>query len=217
MMNDQWQRLEHFIDVDFHSPAFDENPAKEVPYSYKRHLELLRKTNGFYAFNRGLHFFGVCREPDWHNIVFWNTKEAWRKDYGRSIREIYFFAEDYFGGQYGYLKDRIVHLEPETGYIQEVAHSLSDWVEMILGNPDENLLLGLLRKWQAAGNQLEFGKHLFPKTPFVLGGSDDLADIKMVSSLDNMRFKAHLASQISRYPDGTQVEVVVLPTQNNSE
>lgn len=172
-------------------------------------LELLSVKNGFYAFEGALHVFpaggeGVC------DVDTWNEASRWRNRYPELPDGLIFFAEDAFGGQFGIDEMGVYFFGPETGELDKVAGTVEEWAAVLL--LDYRSLTGypLAHEWQETHGALEAGSRLVPKTPFVLGGRFDVANLFALESVRAMRTYANLASQIRGLPDGTQVTLRVV-------
>jgi len=61
-------------------------------------------------------------------------------------------------------------------------------------------------QWGLDVGPIEPGRRLLPKQPFVVGGGYDIDNLYSGQSLEGMRFRAYLASQIHDLPDDAQVE-----------
>lgn len=179
--------------------------------------ELLDWRNGFYAYHRGLHVFGGCSEPRYHSLEAWNAPIGWVSDYGLQNSGLFFFAEDSLGNQFAWDGRRVVRFLAETGEVEDMAADLEGFVSRICGEPEEELGLSVLERWARVHGPLPEGRHLFPRTPLVLGGSLNPSELVMVDPFESMAFKANLARQIADVPDGGQVELVVAPPPEKRE
>jgi hypothetical protein len=172
-------------------------------------LDYLSDSDGFYAFQRGLHVFGSCIEPAYHSFKRWNNPSTWIGEYGGLADGLTFFAEDTFGDQFAWDGALFVRFEAETASRQPLGGSVEEFFGRILGNSEEELGLEVLNRWILAHGPVPEGVHLFPRTPLVLGGSLDPVDVVTIDPIENMRFKGSLVRQIADVPDGGQVELVV--------
>jgi hypothetical protein len=173
--------------------------------------ELLRARNGFYAFEGALHVF-ASGDPAaaGGSLESWNEAEGWRAAYDDLAAGFLFFAEDVFGGQFA-IRDGQVHtFDPETGEAEAMATSIEDWADQILA--DHEVLTGapLASRWWDDHGPLPPGQRLVPRTPFVLGGEFELANVYALDALVGMRVRAELAVQIRDLPDGSPVNYRVV-------
>ena len=170
---------------------------------------LLRRVNGFYAFESALHVFagsGPCRGRD---VAEWNDHVLWRQAYDGMADGMFFFAEDIFGVQFAIKEDAVCSFDPETAEVTHVAVSLEDWAAVILR--DYEMLTGypLARAWQLVNGPIKIGSRLLPKTPFVLDGDFSVANLITMDSVRGMLVRAELATRIRDLPDGATVRFVI--------
>jgi hypothetical protein len=170
--------------------------------------ELLVRRNGFVAFESALVVRGVGAAPG--DLADWNAERGWRASYSGMADDIFFFAEDIFGGQFGLLAEVVVAFDPETGDRRVLASSLEDWAEQILA--DFELMTGypLGQAWQQRNGKLSLGKRLIPKIPFVLGGDFTIENLYALDSVVGMQVRGELAVQIRDLPDGARVSYRVV-------
>lgn len=168
---------------------------------------LLSERNGFYAFESALHVRGTCRIPGEPGLVEWNAPDLWRSGYANLPKHVFFFAADAFGGQFCVVGDAVERMDPETGLREYLAASLEDWAGVILDDFEAQTGWPLMRDWQIRHGPLPRGKRLVPATPFVLGGSFAVENLRAVGSLEAMQFYADLATQLREVPDGSRVKL----------
>src|SRR5258708_40118394 len=68
---------------------------------------LLRRVNGFYAFESALHVFPSALATRAVDLQTWNSRKLWRNAYGDYTEGYLFFAEDAFGGQFAVKSETI--------------------------------------------------------------------------------------------------------------
>lgn len=173
--------------------------------------ELLRQRNGFYACLSALHVFPLGRTAGVMDLESWNAAELWRQEYGALSEGHLFFAEDIFGGQFCIKDQGISSFDPETGATTPIGGGIEEWAQRILVGHDLLCGTSLARRWQERHGALPPGKRLVPKTPFVLGGDFTLDNLYAGDSVEAMRLRGHLASQIQDLPDGARVSLKVTP------
>lgn len=168
---------------------------------------LLKKKNGFYAFESALHVFPADSEFQGTHLQRWNTSNLWRNCYGILAEGCLFFAEDIFGGQFCIYQDEIYLFDPETGLKKWLAQNLENWADVLLG--DYEFLTGfpLAHEWQLKHGPIRPGYRLVPKKLFTFGGDFELENLALEESLVAMRRRGDIATQIERLPDGTAIEL----------
>jgi len=173
-------------------------------------LDLLRRKNGFYAFESALHVFPAAPFEKEMTLSRWNSFGLWRHEYGELADKKLFFAEDAFGNQFCLDSGRVCSFDAETGSSEPVGNTIEEWVGRILA--DYEVLTGhpLLRQWQTKHGALPIGQRLMPKVPFVLGGQYALENLYSIAAVSGMKTRGNLARQIKDLPDGAQVEFRVI-------
>ena len=169
-------------------------------------LGMLRIKNGFYAFESALHVFPTHQTPDEPSLRQWNAASLWRAAYPAMPDDCVFFAEDIFGGQFCTWDGEFHSFEPETGELQYIANDIENWAKAILS--DYPFLTGFefAHRWQESNGSIPPGKRLLPKMPFVMGGEYSIENLYVADSIEGMRFRGNIASQIQDSPDGTPIK-----------
>ncbi|HKQ40118.1 MAG TPA: SMI1/KNR4 family protein [Verrucomicrobiae bacterium] len=182
---------------------FAEGPVEQELF------RLLSRKNGFYAFESALHVFpsNVRHGMD---LEDWNASGLWRYEYGKLADGILFFAEDIFGGQFCIKNSAVWLFDPETGNCNKIAPDLEGWADCVL--TDYNYLTGypMAHLWQQKMGVIPNDHRLVPKIPFVAGGRYDLSNLRLMPSVDGMKWRGHIARQIKNLPDGAKVTFEVV-------
>jgi hypothetical protein len=171
----------------------------ELPAALAR---LLSDVNGFILYEGALHVRGASLTPEWHSL-----REAWR---GPNAFSLLYpdvspsdipFAQDQVGDQLLLRGDSVLRLFAETGQIEHLADTLSDFFTKV--NTDIERFLNV-----ALGFRMDPGQlfHAFP--PFCFQQSEN-ASLKPLPAIEVIRFHADLAKQIRDIPDGAKVEIKV--------
>lgn len=172
--------------------------------------DLLRRSNGLYAFESALHVFGTTGEAKAPSLAAWNADDGWRADYRELATGCLFFAEDAFGGQFAMKEGGIYTFDPETGGCEVMASSLEEWAYRLI--TDYPVLTGypVAHEWQELHGPLKAGERLVPKRPFVLGGEFAPDNLYPLEAAEGMRVRADLAQQLRTLPDGAKVRYRVV-------
>jgi len=172
---------------------------------------ILAERNGFFAFESALHVFPGAPSAVSFDVAQWNASELWRSEYHGLAEDCFFFAEDVFGGQFCVFKGAICSFDSETGEKELIAPTIDDWAKSILEN--YRVLTGhpLARDWQLRNGPLPPFKRLAPKMPFVCGGSFTLDNLYLADSVEAMRFRGYLATQIRDLPEGGKIQLRIVP------
>lgn len=178
-----------------------------------RHLLVLK--NGFYAFDSSLHVFPFCKQrvDGGQTVSVWNAPDLWKTHYihcDPGVVELWCFAENAFGEQFGFFDGRVVQFNPETGAIVELCDDLVSWCRLVVEDCDFHTGHSIVRKWQATRGQLPRGQRLVPIYPFVSKeGSYDVSNFFSVDALRGMHSRADFARQIKSIADGTVVRLEI--------
>jgi hypothetical protein len=204
-------QIEKLVSISSEALALQPNAAPRFLEGWKlgpELLQMLRRKNGFYAFESALHVFPLTSDPA-SGLEGWNSESLWRNEYQDLARGLLFFAEDIFQDQFCLSPQGVMRFKAETGETAFLANSVEEWAGLILA--DHSLQTGwkLAHDWQASHGPLPRGQRLMPKIPFFLGGQYTLDNLWAGSPLEGMRFKADLALQTRHLPDGTKIRFKV--------
>jgi SMI1 / KNR4 family (SUKH-1) len=175
--------------------------------------QMLRKKNGFYAFDSALHVFPLDERDSEAGLEGWNAGPLWKGDYGGLAKDLLFFAEDILQDQFclSLRRQGILRFYAETGQTEPVANSIDEWAGAILSDHRRETGWPFVHEWQTANGPLAPGKRLMPKTPFFLGGEYKIENLWAGDAAEGMRLKADLAMQTRNLPEGAQVKLRVAP------
>lgn len=167
-------------------------------------------SGGYTVYDGALRLFSVCAEPESRNLMTWNHSETWKDAYQDILpKNIWCFAEDVFGNQFCFTRDGVCRLDTETGKLERLATTFSEWKTLIDSDVDFHTGLPIASAWHDAHNSddpLTPDKVLRPVRPFVAGGEYVIANLFPVDAVEAMRFGGHFANRIKDLPDGTQIE-----------
>jgi hypothetical protein len=164
-------------------------------------FHMFESKNGFYAFESALHVFPLTSAVEM-SLEEWNADSLWRGGYKDLAEGLLFFAENAFQDQYCLSANGVLRFYSETGATMVMADSIEGWAENILGDYKSETGWALASKWQAENGPLPTGKRLMPKVPFFLGGEYSIENLWAGDRVEGMRFKADLALQTRKLPDG---------------
>ncbi len=170
---------------------------------------LLALHDGLTAFDGGLRIFGT--NPGLlPTLRDWNKRDGWRSAYKEMVKEnLIFFAEDVFGNQFAFEKEKILYFNVETGRTTSFANSFSEWLSIILEDPVDTLQLILFKNWLDQGERLSPSEHLCPVYPFIVKSDPELKELYRVDGTEDMLYKGSFAYQIKDVPDGTPIKIKV--------
>lgn len=168
---------------------------------------------GFYAFGRALLIRPVC--PIKENTLpvdRWNAKSLWKYEYKHMNDGLLCFGEDAFGNQFALLNTSSIALfDGETGELIEQWKSAESWCQAIVNRFNELTGSAVMAQWEGTYGEIPEQMRLMPRTPLVLGGLLAIEELVAVKDADLMRFRGHLATQLRDIPDGSTIQLRVLP------
>lgn len=166
---------------------------------------LLRRRNGFYAFDDALLVRPLHSEDHPIGLLEWNAPRLWKSEYRSPEKIGLCFAEDLFGNQHFLLDGSVWTFEPETAAAVRVGGTLEEWAGRIMADCDYLTARPLAVKLAKIHGALPRGKRLLPKLPFVTGGAFEIENMYCVSDLEGMGFRASISNQIAHIPDGESI------------
>lgn len=190
--------------VNFVGPPIDDS---EILAKLPTNLAgLLQPSNGFIQFHDGLHVRGACRHPSWHSLRdAWCGAHAFHSLYPAVQLEDIPFAEDCLGDQYLLRDGRAFRLAAETGELQAMDLSLTEFFHAVQADPIAFLSLEPLLLFQRDGGKLEPGQLLAVYPPFCTKQAAQGIHLAAISVNERRRFLADFAAQIRDVPDGGKI------------
>jgi hypothetical protein len=172
---------------------------------------LLQDHNGFVQFGGGLHVRGACRQPAWHSLRdAWLGEYAFHRLYPDVPAEDIPFAEDCLGDQFLLHEGKVWRLAAETGELEPLGVSLTEFLDKAQADPVEYLSLDPLLQFQQGGGCLEPGQLLAAYPPFCTKQAAEGVTLAAVEAEEQRRFLADFAAQIRDLPDGGEIEFEVM-------
>lgn len=170
---------------------------------------MYRHKNGFLAFDRALRFFAA--DPHAHDLSLsrWNSPRLWRDHYGTLADDLFFFADDIFGGQFCVKEGAVFSFEPETGTLERLADDLEGWAALMLTETDYYTGRPLAAAWQGQFGVLAPTQRLIPTLLFTLGGEFSLENLSAKDATLGMKIRGPIAQKIHNFPEGTKIRFVI--------
>ncbi|HEX7154164.1 MAG TPA: hypothetical protein VF618_21935 [Thermoanaerobaculia bacterium] len=171
--------------------------------------ELLAARNGFYLLAKAVHVFPLSA----HNILpmdaeRWNAPVLWKAAYGGLWRDMFVFAENALGWQFGMSAEGVYAFDPETAAVEWMGRNLEEWGDTISKRFEHFTRFGVVHRWQTAFGPIPDGVHLVPRLPVVRGGSYDVANFLLTDAVTSLRMRARLAITVDQAADGTSLGIV---------
>lgn len=181
--------------ITFTGPEIDDEEVFErLPGDLQR---LLRDSNGFVAYDGGLHVRGACRAPAWHSLrAVWEGESALHRLYPAVGADDVPIAEDAVGDQWLLRAGEVVQLEAETGAVESLGLDLDAFLARVREDPVEALGLHPLMRFEDDGGRLEPGQLLNVYPPFCTEEAADGVSLRAVPTEERLHFLAELARQL---------------------
>lgn len=174
-------------------------------------VALLERKNGFLAFEAALHVFGDCEQGAYPSLHLWNSHDCWRQYYGSLAEGCIFFAQDAFGFQFAIKDDAVWSFDAETGGLTKLADTLEGWAALVLNDYEFQTGYPFIHAWQLEHGSIPANHRLFPRKPFVLGGTFEASNLVLSNAIHGMQFRGFVAQQLKDLPEGTVVQFEFTP------
>jgi hypothetical protein len=194
-----------FEDVTYTGPPFDDAELlNELPPEL---AALLLEENGFIALRGGLHIRGASHEPSWHSLrAAWLGADGAASRYPTVRATDIPFGQDALGDQF-LLREGIVHrLVGDTGQIESLEVSLTEFLARAAADPIEYLNLQPLVRFEQTGQHLSPGQLLNVYPPYALDTATERS-FRAISADEHLRYLARFAEEIRDLPEGTRVQI----------
>ena len=189
-------------DYSYIGPPIDDSPVLvELPVPLAR---LLVETNGFIAYDGGLHVRGACHAPPWHSLRYWwNSDDALHRQFSAVRESDVPFAEDAFGDQYLIRDDEVHRLLAEEGEVQALSFGVRGFLAAVERDPIGFLGLERFTQFREEGGVLAPGQLLNAYPPFIAAESSQGVSLRAIPTAERIAFLAHLARTVQGRPDGS--------------
>ena len=181
--------------VSYEGPRLTHLSALEgLPEDY---AELLAMINGFVQFGGGLHVRGAGDGPDWHVLATVRAVPlALHALYPAVTEDDLPFGQDVMGDQFLLRAGQVHRLYGETGELESLNVSLTDFLAAAQADPIGTLSLEPLAQFYHEGGTLEPGQLLNVYPPFCTEEAKAGVSLKAVPALERLRFLADFSRQI---------------------
>lgn len=187
----------------------DRETLGRLPLEYQR---LLETTNGYVAYDGGLHVRGASLLPEWHSLrSAWLGDDAIHRLFPAVSPDDIPFGEDCLGDQYVLRHGIVWKLSAESGDLVSLELTLAEFDAEARNDPEGFLELAPLQQFRDQGGVLEPGQLLSAYPPFLFKESEEGVQLKAVPNHERRRFLAALARQVQELPDGASIELPNAP------
>ncbi len=164
--------------------------------------DLLRRINGFVAFDGGFHLRGVCLDPGWHSIqAVMSGPGAFHQLFDNVSPQDVPFAQDALGDQFLLRGYRIHLLHAETGDVEDLEMDLDQFMDAVVEDPLSTLDMAPLHIFMEEGGRLTPGELLEVEPPLCLRQPGQPTSFKALACAERMENLSLLARRMSLVPD----------------
>src|SRR5512133_3338532 len=170
--------------------------------------EVLSSINGFILRGGALHVRGMSLSPSWHSLrTTWRGNTAVSKLYPRVLSADIPFGQDCVGDQFLLRDDAVLRLSAETGDVDLISGSLTEFLEAACRAPIDFLQAQPLLAFASQGRTLSPGMciHVYP--PFCAQESEQGVSMRDVPSDELLHFHAQFAAGIRGVADGERIRI----------
>ena len=174
------------------------------------HQKFLKRDNGLIVFNGGLHIRGCVLSPNWHSLhYYWLGEGALYKTYNQLTEEDIPFAQDCLGDQF-ILRNNIVYiLSGETGELENLEVSLTEFLINANNDPMEYLSLHPLKQFFNEGGKLGIGELLNVYPLFSTKESANGVSLKNVPMMEQLNFLKSFYSQTKELNEDNRIKISI--------
>lgn len=162
---------------------------------------LYSRFKGGYLYHRSLLIRPLVSTPEVRSVFEWNKPELWKRlmpDNFPDLSDVFFFAEDLLGTQWGIKDDRIVYWDQESfENFEDFGATVDDWAKAILSDSETFTASPAAILWEREHGELPDGKRLMPFTPIYLGGDFDPYNLHAIDEFLNMGYRYEIAVQFT--------------------
>ncbi len=164
----------------------------------------LSHNNGAVAYGGALRIFPLQECAGLADVQTWNARETWKGAYGSAAPDLYLFAEDAFGVQFGFEADgSVARFWNETGDVEALDLGLGEFFEAISLDPEGTISAETYRAADRQIGPLTLREHFAMRVETAVGGKFNCDNMIRMDSIEHMRACGSVAQQIRRTPIGT--------------
>jgi SMI1 / KNR4 family (SUKH-1)/Domain of unknown function (DUF1851) len=220
MISSLLQDLNHLKGVVFHHEAdaailarFEAESGLMLP---PEHKELLRSTNGIESSDGYVQLFGLYPADAAVDSVLWNRPEYWKFAWENRVSTYWCFGETAWGDQYAYAMDALrAGTDPEVFFMdalsmtpEVVTSSFTEFLQKEFVRSAKNPYDQMVRLAHQKFGPLEAGVHLVYVPSVLLGGTEDIDNVRKMNARSAMICNGDIAVQLDAGPTNGTVKSV---------
>ncbi|MGL1889092.1 MAG: SMI1/KNR4 family protein [Reichenbachiella sp.] len=169
----------------------------------------LKQTNGLIALNGGIHIRGCVSQPNWISLdEVWTGESSLYRTYDCLTETDIPFAQDPFGDQFILRDETVWRLNSEYGELENLELSFNGFLNAVINNPIEFLMLESFNQLFEMNIRLEPGQLINVYPPFMFNSNDERS-FKPVSTKEQIQLLKKLYLETKDLPEGQQIEIKV--------
>lgn len=144
------------------------------------------------------------------------VNKSLNEEFADYFDELISFGQDIFGNQFCFdMKDsKVVFFNIEDASRSEMGNNFRAWMEIFIDDYDYYSGYTYAKAWQS-NHTLEFDQRLCPKKPFSIGGDYLVENFYPLNYPAYLKLNADIAKQLHNLPDGTKVQLSIIPKSSN--
>jgi Domain of unknown function (DUF1851) len=182
--------------------------GRKLPRDY---LDILAESNGFLVHGGAFRFFAYGESRLVRDARTWN-RAPWRSEYDDLLpAEMYIWAEDVFGDQYGYTTEgetvRLAKFLCEGGQLETIPwRDVTTFLQQEILSPQGKAVdMALVREALGAGLAPSVQEHLSFSLPLIYGGEYELSNLEVVDASAHLSLLGQMSRQNASLPEGAPV------------
>ena len=171
--------------------------------------EFYLKCNGLVALNCGIQFRGCVNQPKWLSLhEIWKGKLSLYDVYESVESNDIPIAQDAFGDQYLYRVGQIFQLNSESGDLENLNCTLSQFLKNIETDAVGYLALQQIYKLKEMGIELKNGEMMNVFPPFILN-SESERSFKPIPAVEQINYLQNLYVQTKDLNEGESIRLEI--------
>lgn len=179
------------------------------------HRVALYESNGAYAYGGYLRLFGVGPDAKL-DAMMWNDPKCWKFAWESRCSDYFCFGETAWGDQYAYSIPALMSGESQVYFLDclsmtptPIASTFAEFLENEFIRSANEPYDGMIKKAREELGDLEIGEHLIYVPSPLLGGTEEISNVRKMDARSAMICNGDIASQLDAGPINGNVKAIV--------
>ena len=174
------------------------------------YLNMIHKGIDGYYFHNSLQLYSHSDEAveTYNNIR--DVNEQFFRYYGDLFDGLATFGQDLFGNQFCFGRSGILFFNSETAEAEHLVDHFEEWLLHLFKDLDYLTGQQLAAKLKENKKKELIGGRLYPKKPFVDGGTFDFENTFNLKYPDYISYYSNIAKQVKNLPDGSTIKFKII-------